>query len=262
LSHSNFNDVKFCFFGLKLHREVVTSMLDLDSSPVVSGKAKQRAFISEIPLPGSICIPHNITSIIPLKNRSLDEVLMGFEKSKRRSINNAASGYLLKQITDIKEVCRLNQEMLIPYALARHGKTVIQLQLEFVTGMATKYGRLHLLLEDGKEVGCLIGFESIRNNKRYWFMYREGFPDLIFNDKNSHREKHIMIIYRELEWALKSGYDYYDIGFNQAFTERGPVQFKRSLGAELSTLNNHNYFYLRLPKKWPLNFIGISLCLQ
>ena len=253
-SHNEFSNVKFYFIGLKSHQEAATLMLDLDSSPALSGDTKQRAFITGIPLLGSICIPHNLTSLIPLKNRSLDEVLMGFEKTKRRTINNAASGYLLNQISDIKEVYRLNQEMLMPYALARHGKTVIQLTLEFVAGMATKYGRLHLLVKDGKEVGCLIGFESICNKKRYWLMIREGFPDFIFNDKNSQREKHIMIIYRELEWAIENGYDYYDMGFNQAYPEKGPIQFKRSLGAELSTLNNYNFFYLKIPKNMAAKF--------
>ena len=254
LKHSKFSDVGFYFFGLKLHQEAATSMLDLDYPSVTDGRSRLRAFISVIPLPGSIRIPHNLTSIITLKNKSIDEVLMGFEKSKRRSVANAASGFLLKQVTEIKDVTRLNEEMLIPYASARHGKAVVQLQLEFVMGMAFKYGQLHLLLENTLEVGCLIGYESIRNNKRYWLMYREGFPDFVFNDKNNHREKHIIIIYLQLEWAINNGFDYYDMGSNQAFTERGAAHFKRTLGAELSTRGSYNYFYLKLPQRMAAKF--------
>lgn len=116
-------------------------------------------------------------------------MLLGFEKRKRRLVNNAASGFLLKQVTDVNEVTRLNQEMLMPYASARYGEAVYQLPLKQVIEMAFKTGQLHLLLEDGKEVGCLIGHESISNNKHYWHSYRGGFPDFIFNDNHNYREE-------------------------------------------------------------------------
>lgn len=253
-SHRKFSNIKFHFFGLKSHREAAALMLDLDSPPAISGNIKHNAFISEIPLPGSICIPHNLTSLIPLKNRSLDEILMGFEKSKRKSVKHAASGFLLRQVTDIKEIARLNQEMLIPYAVARHGTNVVQLQWEFVMGMAFKYGQLHLLLEDGLEVGCKIGYEYVCNNKRYWLSYRGGFPDFIFNDSHQYREKNVIFMYLQLQWALNNGFDCYDMAFNQAYTEGGAVQFKRTFGAELSTQGNYNYFYLRLPQTMAAEF--------
>lgn len=247
-NHNKITDAKFYYFGRKSQRDTPISMLGLDSSRVISKNNKQYAFISEIPIPGSVCIPHSLSSIIPLKDRSLGEVLLGFEKRKRRLINNSISGFLLTQVTDINEVTRLNQEMLKPYASARYGEAVYQLPLQQVMEMALKTGQLHLLLEDGKEVGCLIGFESISNNKRYWHSYRGGFPDFIFNDSHNYREKNVIITYLQVEWALKNGYDYYDMGHNSADTERGVVHFKRTFGAELSVRGNHNYIFLRLPK--------------
>ena len=229
-------------------------MLGLDSSHTVLDNIKQRAYVSEIPIPKSICIPHYVTSMIPLRNRSLDEVLMGFEKSKRKFVNKAASRFLLKQVTNIKDLARLNHEMLMPYASARHEENVVQLSLEHIMGMAFDYGQLHLLLENGLEVGCLIGHESIRRNKRCWLLYREGFPDFIFNDNPNYREKHIIIIYLQLEWALRNGFDYYDMAENPAFADAGAAHYKRTFGAQLSTTSNYNYFYFRLPKKIAAQF--------
>ena len=253
-SVSKFSHTKFYYFGLKSRQEEALQMLGLDSSYAALEAIKQRAFISEIPIPGSICIPQNLTSIIPLKNRSLDEVLMGFEKRKRRFINKAASGFVLNQITDIKDVARLNQEMLMPYASHRYGAHVNQYPFEFIAGMATKYGQLHLLLEGEKEVGCLIGYDYICKSERYWQSTRGGFPDFIFNDMHCYREKNVIITYLSLKSALSSGFDYYDLGDNSANTERGVVHFKRTFGAELSTKGNYNYFYFRLPKTMAAQF--------
>lgn len=254
LAHSKFSDARFYYFGLRSHHEMVTLILNLDHASAVKGNAKQKIFVSEIPLPGSIRIPHNLTSMIPLKNRSIDEVLLGFEKSKRKFVNKVASNFLLKQVTDIKDVTRLNQDMLMPYAFARHGDTVVQLSWQQVLGMAFEYGQLHLLLENEKEVGCLIGHESIRSNKRCWLLYREGFPDFVFNDSPSYREKHIIIIYLQLQWALNNGFDYYDMAENPALADAGAAHYKRTFGAELSVVSNYNYFYLKLPKSMAAKF--------
>jgi hypothetical protein len=253
LVHNKFNGVKFYYFGLKSHQNTAIFMLGLDSQQASLGRAKQSVYVSEIPLPGSICIPLNLTSLIPLKNKSMDEVLLGFEKRKRKIANKGISDFTLKQVTDVNDVNRLNQEMLMPYA-ARHGEAAYQLPLRQVMEMAFKYGRLHLLLEKGVEVGCAIGYEYICKNERYWISYREGFPNSIFSDRPSHTEKQVINTYVEVEWALNSGYSYFDIGFNPACAEVGSLHYKRTFGAELSVISNYNYLYLRMPKTMAAKF--------
>jgi hypothetical protein len=246
-THSKFHGVRFHYFGLKSHQDTAILLLDLDSQQASLGHKKQSAFISEIPLPGSICIPHNLTSLIPLKNKSMDEVLLGFEKRKRKIVNQCIASYTLKPVTDINDVTRLNQEMLMPYA-ARHGEGTYQLPLRQVMGMALKYGRFHLLLENNAEVGCAIGYEYICDNDRHWISYREGYPNYIFSHRPSYTEKQVINTYVEIEWALNNGYSYFDIGFNPACTGVGSLHYKRTFGSELSVINNYNYLYLKLPK--------------
>lgn len=248
LMHNKLSGVKFHYFGLKSHQALIASILNLDSPHSASNNANLKAFVSEIPLQGSICIPHDLSSMIPLKNKSLDEVVLSFEKSKRKLINKGLAGYTLKQVTNAHDLTRLNEKMLIPYA-ARYGKAAYQLPIQQVTDMAFKYGRLHVLLENDVEAACSIGYEYVCNNEHYWISYREGFPDFIFNDRRSYTEKQVINTHVELEWALNNGFSYYDIGANPACTEVGSLHFKRTFGAELSTKGNYRYFYLKLPKE-------------
>lgn len=111
-----------------------------------------------------------------------------------------------------------------------------------------------MLLENGAEVGCAIGYEYICDNERCWISYREGYPDFIFNDRRSYTEKQVVNTYLEVEWALNSGFSYYDIGSNPAITEVGSLHYKRTFGTELSTRGNYNYLYMKLPKQMAAKF--------
>ena len=254
LTHSKFSNLSFHYFGLKSHQDAVFQILGLDSAHVVLENLKQRAFISEIPIPGSICIPFNLSSMIPLKNRSIDEISMGFDKKKRKLVNKDVSRFSLKQVSDIKEVARLNQEMLIPYASHRHGKGAYQLPSEFVIKMALNSGALNLLIENELEVGCVLGYDFFCKNEHYWQAHREGFPNFIFDDTPKRTKNSIIITYLEIEWALNNGFDYYDMGDNQAITETGALHHKRTYGAELTAKGNYNYFYFKLPKTMAAQF--------
>ncbi|HSI24909.1 MAG TPA: hypothetical protein VK952_04750 [Methylotenera sp.] len=253
-THSKFSQTKFYYFGLKAHRDMAFRLLGLDAGHAVSEGIKQRAFISQIPIPGSIRIPHYLTSLIPLKNRSLDEILIELDKGKRKLINKEASDFSLQQVTDINEVARLNQEMLMPYASHRHGKGAYQLPWKMVMKMALNQGALYLLLEKEREVGCVIGCDFFCNNEHCWNSIREGFPSFIFDDIPSRTKKSIIMIYLEIELALNNGYDYYDLGHSQAFAESGALHHKRTYGAKLNARGDYNFFYFRLPKHMAAKF--------
>ena len=120
--------------------------------------------------------------------------------------------------------------------------------------MAFTKGQFNLLLHNNKEVGCIIGHFSQRNKSKYWQSDRMGFPDFIFSDMQLYRETNVMITYLQIQWALANGYEYYDMGHNPALTETGVVHHKRTFGGNLSVMNNHNYFYLKLPQTYAAKF--------
>lgn len=242
------SEFAFYYLGRKSQSEMAMGILGIDGSDAIATKVKQKVLVSEFPIPGAICLPHFLTMIIPLKNRTLDEILMDYEKRKSKFLRNQRSDFVLITVTEVEEILRLDQEMLRPYALARYGEHVYQLPISEVMDMAMETGRFHLLLHEGKEVGCQIGRESVRNRVRYWESVRAGFSDFIFTDNKRYCETNLIKTFLGLEWALENGFEYYDIGTSFAGPENGLIQYKRSLGSELDTTGNYSYFYLMPPK--------------
>lgn len=248
LPNSNSMDIAFCYLGRKSELAGAINFLGLNNSNKTAAMSNTRAIVSEFPIPGAICLPLSLSTVIPLKNRTVDDVLMGFEKRKRRLINSQVSNFKLEKVSTIEDIIRLDQEMLRPYSKARHGSSAYNFPIEQLTEMAFVRGQFNLLLHNNREVGCIIGHFSERNKNNYWQSDRMGFPAFIFNDMQLYRETNVMITYLQIQWAITNGFEYYDMGHNPAFTETGVVHHKRTFGGHLSTMSNHNYLYLKLPQ--------------
>ncbi len=252
LPNSKSASVAFYYLGRKSERDSAIGFLGLNESNIdASNKAAVRiptsALVSELPIHGAICLPLSLSTVIPLKNRMLEDILMGFEKRKRRLINSQVSDFKLEKVTTVEEVIRLNEKMLMPYANARYGHGAYNFPLQQLLEMTFKTGQFNLLLHNGKEVGCIIGHFSERNKKRYWQSDRMGFPEAVFSDMQRYRETNVMITYLQIQWAITNDSEYYDMGANPAYTETGVVHHKRTFGGELSAMGNYNYLYLKLP---------------
>ena len=247
-------DIAFYYLGRKSEREGAISYLRLTEPINSAASIKAKAVVSEFPMPGAICLPLYLSTVIPLKNRTLGEVLMGFEKRKRQLINSQASQFKLQKVTTSEDVIRLNQTMLMPYANAKYGHAAYNFPVQKLTEMTFKSGQFNLLLHGDKEVGCIIGHFSKRHHQRYWQSDRMGFLEFIFSDKQQYREKNVMVTYLEIKWAMANDYEYCDMGANPAFTEFGAVFHKRTYGGQLSTMGNYNYLYLKLPPIYAAKF--------
>lgn len=248
LPNSQSGDVAFYYLGRKSQRAGAINFLGLDELNQSTARIKKKALVSELPIPGAICLPLYLSTVISLKNRTIEDILMGFEKRKRRLINSQGANFKLEKVTTIEDVIRLNQEMLIPYANARYGRGAYNFPLPQLMQMTFKTGQFNLLLHNkNQEVGCIIGYFSERNNSRYWQSDRMGFPEFIFSDMQLYRETNVMITYLQIEWAIAHGAEYYDMGANCAYTETGVVHHKRTFGGQLSTMGSYNYLYFKLP---------------
>ena len=254
LPNSNSMDIAFCYLGRKSELAGAINFLGLNNSNKTATNIKARALVSEFPIPGAICLPLSLSTVVPLKNRTVDDVLMGFEKRKRRLINSQISNFELKKVTTVEDVIRLDQEMLKPYAKDRYGPGAYNFPLQQLLEMAFKTGQFNLLLHNNKEVGCIVGHFSERNKKRYWQSDRMGFPEFIFNDMQLYRETNVMITYLQIQWAIANGAEHYDMGANSAFSEAGVVHHKRTYGGQLSTMGNSSHLYLKLPPTYTAKF--------
>ena len=137
-------DIVFYYLGRKSEREVPISYLGLNEQNKPTASIKAKAVVSEFPMPGAICLPFCLSTVILLKNRTPEEVLMGFEKRKRRLINSQTSQFKLEKITTAEDVVRLNEAMLMPYANAKFGLGAYNFPEQKLLEMTFKTGQFNL----------------------------------------------------------------------------------------------------------------------
>ncbi|CAG0963586.1 hypothetical protein MTYP_00864 [Methylophilaceae bacterium] len=245
--------LSYYYLGRKDQRDMAKAILSIDGYDFEQADW-HKVLVSEFPIPGALKLPQYLSTVLPLRGRTLDELLSNFEKQKRKFLRNHRADYDYRQVLQDEEIRRLDMEMITPFASARYGDGVVHLQSNDVERMAKEAGKLHLVSCDNEEVACHLGCEFIRNGERYWRGVRAGYPEAVYSDNKRFREANLMNTYIEMEWALGNGYDHYDVGISLANPEDGVIQWKRSLRGRLDTLGNYSYFYLRPPKSGVARF--------
>ena len=246
------------YAGRKTHRELVKILLmqsgDIDAQPEKTAISSRTALVSEAPIPGALRVPNTLRVIIPL-GKPIEAITAEFDDKLRRVLRNQRGDYHTQQALDTLEIDRADQELLKPYASARHGTSAAQLTSDRVRKMALKSGRLDLVLLGDEVVGCILGCEITRARKRHWGLVRCGYPEAIFSDSKRLRETNAINFYLALEWAINNGFDYYDMGTCLGRPEDGLLQWKKRWGGLVSATGNHGYFYVRLPKLGKAQFL-------
>lgn len=249
------------YIGRKAHRVELFKILpriddDIHASQASANKSSLTVLVSEVPIPGALCVPQFLNTIVPL-GRPLEEIVATYDYNWRRSIRKYRARYRRQQVLDDAEIDRAHREMLYPFADARHGNSAIQKSSEYVQRSALGYGRLDFLLTGDEVVGCLLANETVRAGKRYWVADRCGYPEAVFSDLKRLAEINSMNLHIALEWAVENGYDYYELGRCFASPDDRLLQFKRRRGAELNTigLRGYGHFHIRLPKAGAAQFL-------
>lgn len=260
LPHKEDGQFDMVYAGRKAHRELAQMLLGIESlidTRQAGGKqSRHRVLVSELPIPGSLCVPQYMRAILPL-GRSLDQILATYDDKLRRNLLKQRARYSRRQALNNAEVDHAHLEMLHPYANARHGTSALQMTPEMTREYAQEHGRLDLVLLDDDVVACMLGNESIRKGKRYWVADRAGYPAAVFCDPKTLSQTNSINFHLAIEWAIENGFDYCDIGFCFARPDDGLLQWKRHRGAELSQicLKGYGYFYIRLPAGGEAQFL-------
>lgn len=246
------------YIGRKEQRDFALSLLNASRNADIN-LTKNRGeewevIVSELPFPGTLCVPSLLSSVVPL-GRSIEDITANFHSQLRRELPKKRKSYRMQQVLDSAEIERIDREMLRAYANARHGEGADQVELEEVKRMAQIYGRLDLLLLGDEVVGCQQGHVITRAGKRYWSTNRCGYPEAVYSDPKRLRDSNSINIYLAMEWAIDNGFDYYDIGGSLGRPGDGLLEWKRRRGGELDTLGNSLYFHLRLPRVGAAQFL-------
>ncbi len=246
---SRISSAGFWFIGRKAHLDlagVIFSQSQSDSNEPIPHSGSGRVIISELPFPGSYCIPHYLSTILKLSN-SIESQIKAVDKNKYRIYKNERATFSTRLVTDIDEIKRLQKTMLEPYALERYGSAVAQLTDEEVIKMATQTGAFHLVCEGDAEVACHIGSRYECDGKLHWLSVRAGYPKHVYSDSKAYGRVNAIDVFLEIEWAISQGYDYFDLSISLANPENGVLQWKRKLRGRLSLKENYEYFYIKPP---------------
>lgn len=245
--------------GRPENRNGLMLLLGLDPNATKQvGPSANEAFVTEYPMRGALFIPCWLSTIVKL-GRPIEDIVATYSKSLRRSIADERPKYRYDAIIDTAKISAIEHEMLRAYAAARHDLGAWQLDSDDVKKLAqTEIGRLDLLCQGEEEVGCHLGNAYIRNGKRYWHVNRLGYPNTVFSDYKRWGEVNSINLHLALETAIKNGYDYCDYGVSFARPGAGLIEWKRRRKGFLTTSENFNYFYMRLPKTGAAQFLWDS----
>ena len=238
------------YIGRKINLNLAKALINVSQNADITttgNGSDGRVIVSEIPFPGSMCVPSLLNSIVPL-GRPIDEITANFHSQLRRNLKKNRRSYRLRQVLDNAEIEQIDREMLRPYAIARHGMGAAQVELDEVKRGAQEYGRLDLLLLGDEVVGCQLSHDTTRLGKRYWSTSRCGYTEAVFSDPKRLRDINSFNIYLAMEWAIVNDFDYYDIGVSLGRPGDGLLEWKRRRGGELSTLDSCHFLYIWPPK--------------
>ncbi|WP_288099126.1 hypothetical protein [Pseudomonas sp.] len=239
------------YIGRKTQREFAKVLLGTDApdadSQLKPDPSNPTVLVSEIPTPGALRVPQYLSAIVPL-SRTLDEITARYNTELRRNLRKNRLRYRMKQALNDDEIECADQQMLQPYAKARHGSAAAQIDTHEVRRVAKNAGRLDLVLLENDVVACHLGCVITKGGKRYWSTIRFGYPETVYSDAKKLREVNSITTFMALEWAIENGFDYYDIGICLARPDDGLLEWKRRRGGDVNTLGNNGYMFVRLPK--------------
>lgn len=246
------------YVGRKAQREFVKVLMGAESQVVDSmiepDKSNRTVFVSEMPTLGALSVPQYLSAVVPL-GRSIDEITARYNTELRRNLRKNRLRYRMKQALNDDDIENADQEMLQPYAKARHGTAASQIESHEVRRVAKISGRLDLVMVEDEVVACHLGCVVTRAGKRYWSTIRFGYPEVVYSDAKKLREVNSITTFMALEWAIENGFDYYDIGSCLARPDDGLLEWKRRRGGDVDTLGNPGYLFVRLPKVGAAQFL-------
>ncbi len=235
------------YLGRRSQRWQLAEVLGLDETPLDGEPAGvPRLLASEALLPGALRVPFHVDSIVRL-GRSVDEILAGYHPELRRVLRKYGRRAATRRVVDEADIARVKRDMLDAFGSARHGERVVNLSLDAVRRLALETGRLDVVVLDGEEVACHLGYVIVHNGQRYWDGVRVGYPKAVYGDSRRFRVANSINTYLGICWAVANDFDYYSLGMSPARPEHGRLQYKRHRGGALTADFADAFFWLKLP---------------
>ncbi|MBL8958020.1 MAG: hypothetical protein JNK82_45015 [Myxococcaceae bacterium] len=230
------------------HHGRALMQLEGDGAPceLEKGLDSNVALVSPMIIPGAYRVPCELHTIVPL-GRSLEEITARYDRELRRTLKKSRGAYTFTRVTDPARIAALNDEMLVPYARARHGADAVCPPLSDVMNMALETGRLDVVENAGKPVACHLGYTLEQGGKRTFITLRFGYPKEIFEEQKKLREANAMNTYLAMEWAHQNHFDGYDMGSASSRPDDGLLQWKRRRDGAVDCSHAEEWLSVRPP---------------
>ncbi len=210
-------------------------------------------FVYEFPVPGTLCIPQCLSTMVKL-DKPVEDILASYSRSLRRSITKQAPKFRHVVVTEDAQVEEVDHVMLRPYAIARHDLGAYHLGISDIKNLAlSRFGRLDLFYMEDDLVGCHLGNAYVYRGESYWHVNRFGYTENIFSDNRQLNEANSINLHLALVTAIKNGFDYCDYGMSLATPGRGPIEWKRRRKGFLAR-SESPHFYLKPPESGAAEF--------
>ena len=204
------------------------------------------AFACDAPLPGALHVPGGVRLLLRLTPG--EDPLKLCSASTRGHLHKLMKlPWRWRRVTGRAEIARLQDEMLAPFALARHGERAYVVPLAEVERIARK-GRLDELLLGDEPVGAHLGAPKLRDGERHFVSVRVGYPKRIFEDRKALGDANAANWLFASRAALEEGCAVHDMGLSPGTPDDGLLQFKRQRGGALDPEGSISTFWLRLPR--------------
>lgn len=243
------NTINIHYVGKVVHLPVLKALLgvpEAEELKVENIAAEGKISVYEYPVFNALRIPHCLSTVVKL-DKSIEEILASYSRSLRRSTLKQAPKFRRAEVMTEVKVEDADKTMLKPYARARNGAGANQMAIGIVKELAfSHYGRLDLLYEDDKVVGCHLGNTYTRRGKRYWHVNRLGYTEEVFSDYARLQDINSANLHLALVTAIKGGYHYCDYGTSLARPGGGLIEWKRRRKGYLTKASSDS-FYLKVP---------------
>ena len=232
------------YLGRRRNADLVASFLGASESAqfgvrraLSSMRAVSSVIASEVIIPGSLKVPSEVRTLYPTHSEPIKL------KEWHRTL---ASSIGVSRATTDAEIERVYHDLLVPFAIERHGPAASTPSLAAVKNLA-RYGRLDLLTRGSEVVGAHIGFPSMEGKRRMWVGCRMGYPRHVFEDRHLLSGITTVNYFLQVRQAKEAGFDAYDMGSSPGRPDSGLLVFKARLGGVLAPLREPGHFWVRLP---------------
>ena len=199
-------------------------------------------------VPCALKVPVYIDCVMDL-SKPVEETYGGCSQNIRRTIRRHLAECRYETVKTRERAIAVSKTMLRPYAENRHGPTAAQMDDETVVALALgrSRGSLKVLVRNGQEVACQLGFANEPFGVKTWEVCRLGYIEPVFSDAVLLDETNTLNSYLAARDAWERGFPQLNFGMTVAKPDGGLLHWKCRRGCVPEPRTVNTWLALSVP---------------